>query len=318
MNKLIKTKRGQVIAFIILTVALAGVVVWDFLNHQSSPEEPLEPRWNTVEPSKASAVEWVESQAERKESDPVVKKVYEGYQKLRDRPSFIEEGSEVAYPPIREIADEDAKASTTALIKFEHIVASDEVEHAVEIPQLNLPVGTMVYARLLKPVDSRFSNKEQPVYGELVKPLVINARTILPSRARLIGQIKSMRGGQASFDQDWRVIIDGKDRYALNGHLQERDYDPIKRIYGALDGVTGLRMEPLEITYEPKVHKIERFLEDIVRPIAVRKSQVEILRELELPTVDDPWDLDGFEDDESNSGEIYFLPSGAEFYIQIL
>ena len=316
MNKLIKTKRGQMIAFAILTIALAGVVIWDFLNHQSAPEEAIEPRWSKVEPTKASSVEWVQSQEGEAGSTPVIKKVYETYEKLIPRVSPIEEDTEVDYSPVREIADEGGEAPTAPLIKFEQVVDIVDVDQTAGIPQLDLPVGTMVYARLLKPIDSRFSNKEQSVYGELIKPLVINARTLLPSRTRLIGQIKNMRGGQASFDYGWRVIIDGKDEYVLNGYLQERAYDPIRGLYGALDGVTGLRMKPLEITYEPKVHKIERFLEDIVRPIAVRKSQVEILRELELPTVDDPWDLDGFEGDEAQAGEAYYLPSGTEFYIQ--
>ena len=312
-NNILKSRRGQLLVFSALVVLLGGIVVWDFLNHTGQDDDIAEPRLHRVESNKSS-VEWVESQNADQPERSVISKVYDGYQRLRPILPLIEEEEPAMQTGILE---DDVEGVSMPLIKFEHEVEGREVSQLESAPLLKLPIGVMIYARLLKPIDSRQSISDQPIYASLTRALILNAKTVLPADTRLIGSLQTIRSGHASFGSSWRVVINGEDRYLLNGDLQERDYNPLKGTYGASDGIAGLHMKPLDIFYEPKVHKLERLLEDVVRPLAIRRTQSEILSELELPTVDNPFDLDGFEESEDVSEETYYLSAGTEFYIQI-
>lgn len=310
---MLKTRRGQLITFGAGVLIFAGVLAWDFRNHDEDPQGPVAPRWNTVDTEPVPSVEWVEPQDDGGDSKSVIKKVYDGYQKLRPAVPFFEEEPAPAVEP--EVIVSNEGVVTEVLIKYEYVPKEKGV---VKLEPLELPIGTMIYARMLKPLDSRLPKEEQPVYAELVRPLVIDAQTLLPSRTRLLGDLKSMRQGRATFSDEWRVLIDGKYRYSLKAKLQERDYDAVNGTYGAFDGVSGLRMQPVDITYEPEVHGAERLFDEIVRPLVVDRSQEEILRQLELPSLQDPWSFGGVEENTNEGPGSFFLQSGTEFYLQKL
>lgn len=313
-NNILKTRRGQLIAFSVLTIFLASVVIWDLINHTGKKEDVVEPRLHRVE-SPGASVGWVDAQDVVGSDLSVVSKLYEGYERLRPVLPMIKKDVE---PDLNFIAAKnDFEAASTPLIKFEYLREDRVTNNIVEVPALNLPVGTMIYARLLRPINSTQPKEDQPIYAELTRPLVLNASIVLPENTRLIGNLKALRKRHASFSTVWRVVVDGKDRYTLDGRLQERDYDPSRGVYGAFDGVEGLRMKPLDITYEPKTHKLERLFEEVVRPLAIRRTQSEVLSQLELPTIDDPLDIDGYEGDDEDAGEAYYLPSGTEFYLWV-
>ncbi|MGB0372822.1 MAG: hypothetical protein ACPGN3_15930 [Opitutales bacterium] len=310
---MIKTRRGQKLIFGAGVVVMSVVMVWEFREQAKEPEVETEPLWTPVAAGPEPSVDWVQFDEDVEEPKSVFTKVFDGYEKLRSSVPAPEAPSEPVTDLVPVIVEERGVA-LAPLIKYELTGPVEESGEAVE--PLDLPIGTMIYARMIRPLDSRLPKEEQPAYAELVRPLIINAKTILPSGTRLLGELKSMSGGRATFSDRWRVVIDGQPLYSLEAMLQERDFDPRKGRYGSYDGVSGLRMEPVEITHEPEVHGAERLFDEIIRPIVVERSQDEILRQLELPSLQDPWSLDG------GSGEVevregFFLLAGAEFYLQV-
>ncbi len=58
---------------------------------------------------------------------------------------------------------------------------------------VTLPAGTVLHLRLDSTVGSDISHVEEPVRADLARPVVVNGRTVLPTRSLLLGHVTAAR-----------------------------------------------------------------------------------------------------------------------------
>lgn len=320
MNNLKLRKSVLIIGFSIPVLILACYVAYDFWSHEKEPEQAPSSNWSKLE-TPTFIDGWTDARDKEETNVQSEVIVNEEYRPFKSVSAIFQPSTPIAPKPEPTIRDEStaAKEITPApLIKFQQSNLGQQPVADVEIEELELPVGTMIYARFLSPVYSSHKRSDRLVYADIIKPLVLNTRTILPRGTRFLGQIESISEDHARFSNEWLVIDPDGNKLRLTAMLQEHDYDEKAKRYGSLDGAPGLHMVRLSIDMEPDVHKGEVLFDEVIKPLAVQKAQSEILAGLALPSLDNPWSVDvaGKVDDGSESDEnAYYIPAGVQFYL---
>jgi len=319
-------KQLRIVLYSVLVLLVGLLVVWDFRKARSGDEKESSHHWPKLD-SVSIHDDWAEAGSEIDTSEHASSLANVSYQRFKpvpeesvEIPQRRQKPSQEDLPVLKSPASIPPEPRSP-LIKFESEKRGiGKTEPEVEIEPLHFPVGTMIYARILTPIYSRINESHRTIYAELTQPLIVNARTLLPAKTRLIGKIERVNDDHASFSERWEVLLEDDERKSLNALLQENDYDERTGRYGPFDGAVGLRMKKLNIDMEPEIYKVEQLVDEVVKPLAVRRAQSDILSELKLPSLDNPWTLDATEtvEEAESIPEEYYIPAGTAFYLWVM
>ncbi|MGB0372004.1 MAG: hypothetical protein ACPGN3_11770 [Opitutales bacterium] len=300
----LRKRTRQLLLFTALVLVLGAVVTIDMIrNMKPNPEDTVErlPKIPVIQ----EEIDWKDPVIDTPEPEEILATFKEDFEPLRIRKT------ETKVAPQPEAAEpEPVELPPEASIVFDERPVVPKEESAVDI--LELPFGTMIYARLITPIYSH-SASGQRVTLELTRSLVIDARSILIHKTRLSGKVTGLNNGHVEFERQWQITDGFQKGKVLEVQLQQADYDPHTARYGPLDGANGIRMadESKDIEIEPT--KAEQLFLDIVKPAISRSLSPD---DLYLP------DLSGLGGDPFGGSPGmppdppgFFVPSGALVYL---
>lgn len=115
-----------------------------------------------------------------------------------------------------------------------------EQPKAATPPAPTFPFGSVIVCRLLQSVQC--GRESVPVIAELLQPVKdAKGQEWIPRGTRIHGSVKSgSLPGRIESAGDWIFILPGQKLLEIKANLQDRDFDPGKRLYGINDGTAGI------------------------------------------------------------------------------
>ncbi len=309
----IRSKQGKVVISFGFIILIGILIYMDFQRVQENPEdkpkawrqlgsdgdqEPLQPE-QTIDPKEFYGI------SKREDFEPLKAPIeFEEapiYDHLKPEPENLSMPDDVV----------------PSIIKFERKQDISVTEQDNAQSTLELPLGTLLYARLIIPIYSGNDESYLRVYGELTQALLLDGKTILERDTRFTGSVRRFQDGHARFENEWQFYLRNGETLSLRAMLQEQDYNAQARRYGFADGAPGLRMLPVSLEFEPEFQKYLDFAEELLRDI-VRWGRYE----MDYPELPDfhRWPYPG--EDKGVTVEIdgspdvqYFIPVATEFYL---
>lgn len=115
-----------------------------------------------------------------------------------------------------------------------------ESPKAVVSSRSTIPLGSVIACRLLQSVQC--GKEAVPVIAELLQPVRdTTGREWIPSGTRIHGNVHvGNLPGRLDAAGEWIFVLPRQKFYETKASLQNRSYDPVKRLYGVDDGTAGI------------------------------------------------------------------------------
>lgn len=104
----------------------------------------------------------------------------------------------------------------------------------------SIPFGSVISCRLLQAVQC--GQNAVPVTAELLQPIRdAKGQNWISRGTRIHGSVRSgSLPGRIESTGEWIFVLPGQELLEINASLQDRDFDPVRRLYGVNDGTAGI------------------------------------------------------------------------------